>query len=424
MDKLFIVFICVVILAFAIIPLLAVKNIDKSDDSESGSKKRNRPARRKKSRDSVNAKVSPVRKVSGASGDEAYDPIGIIEFDTGSGTDKSIVVDEDIDSFIVTGSLNGNVVSGFDYSNSKDKVFHDCRVVKKSAVSSFYKDYTETKYFYKDTPVQYVERDGKPTIEVYDGSVTFLKGFSVAKHGGNGKDYKVYYKHIDPDDPDFRKETEHFHEDLTVDTYGLTSGMTEKEYEDTLIRYLLDKITRAGSKNDAIRRLLLGIYGFRFPGDGLFTDIEVVFDKIIPLRYRQLEENSVSRSNFRRDLLSAISSGYKTVGCKYGYTLVDGDRTIEPSFEYSYYICLVLHLMLLKYHKAGVRPYCELDLSNVWSRLEEGFKRYAPSDNHNPVYHRDVCLCEDLGAFTIEALKKLLYFKHFDKSENAKNVTE
>lgn len=423
MDKLFIIFICVVIMAFAIIPLLTVKNIDKTDDSEQGSGKRVRSAKRKKNGDSVNAKVTPVRVVSGASGDETFDHIGIIEFDTEYGSDKSIVVDEDIDSYIVTGSLNGISVSGFDYSNSKDNVFHNCRVVKKSAVRSFYKDYTEIKYFYKNLPVQYVERDGKPTIEVYDGPVAYLKEFSVARHGGNGKDYKVYYKNIDPGDPDFRKETEHYHEDLTVDTYGLVPGMGGKEYEDILIRYLIDRITKYGSQ-DAVRRLVLGIYGYRFPDDGLFTDIEAVFEKVIPLRYRQLEENSVSRGNFRRDLLSAIISGYRTVGCKFGYTLVDGDRMVEPSSEYSYYICLVLHLMLMKYHKAGVRPYSELDLSNVWSKLEDGFRRYAPSENHNPVYHRDVLLCEDLGAFTIEALKKLIYFKKFDKSGDAKSVTE
>ncbi len=332
MDKLFIIFICVVIMAFAIIPLLTVKNIDKTDDSEQGFGKRVRSAKRKKNGDSVNAKVTPVRVVSGASGDETFDHIGIIEFDTEYGSDKSIVVDEDIDSYIVTGSLNGVSVNGFDYSNSKDNVFHNCRVVKKSAVKSFYKDYTEIKYFYKDRPVQYVERDGKPTIEVYDGPVAYLKEFSVARHGGNGKDYKVYYKNIDPDDPEFRKETEHYHEDLTVDTYGLVPGMGRKEYEDILIRYLIDRITKYGSQ-DAVRRLVLGIYGYRFPDDGLFTDIEAVFEKVIPLRYRQLEENSVSRGNFRRDLLSAIISGYRTVGCKYGYTLVDGDRMVEPSSE-------------------------------------------------------------------------------------------
>ncbi len=424
MDKLFIVFICVVIMAFAIVPLLAVKNIDRSGDRTPESKGRIKSSRRKKNKDSVNAKVAPVRRVSGASGEETYDYIGTIEFETDLGRDKSVVVDEDIDSFIVTGSLNGNPVTGFDFSNEKDVVFHNCRVVRKSDVTSFYKDYTETKYFYKDHPVQYSEHDGKPVIEVYDGSVAFLKEFSVSERGVNGRNYKAYYKQMDPGDPDFRTESEHYHEDLTVDNYGLAPGMSRKEYEEALSKYLLDKITRSGAKKDAIKRLILGIYGYRFPDDGLFTDIETVFDKIIPARYRQLEENSVSRSNFRRELLSAVSSGYMTVGCKYGYTLVDGDRTVEPSWEYSYYICLVLHLMLLKYHKAGKRPYVELDLSNVWSRLEEGFKRYAPSENHNPVYHKDVCLCEDLGEFTIEALKKLVYFRQFDKSENAKNVTE
>ena len=423
MDKLLYLFVCVVIFALAIIPLFASKTIDSPDVP--GNRTRNRStSRRKRSRESVNAKVSPVRKVTGASGDENQDYIGTLEFDTGFIVDKSFVVDEDIDTFIVTGSLNGVSVSGFDYSNSKGTVYHDCRVISKSSVTSFYKDYSETQYFYKGRPVQYTERDGNPTIEVYDGPVSYLKEFLASDRTVNGKYYKVYFKQIDPDDPNFTEKTEHHHEDLEINTYGLTPETGINEYNQILYNYLLEKIKRSGSKPDAIRRLVLGTYGYRFPDDELFTDIETVFDKIIPARYRQLDERSVSRSNFRRDLLIAITSGYKTVGCNYGYTIVDGDRSIEPSFEYSYYICLILHLMLLKYHKAGRRPYVELDLSDVWSRLEDGFKMYAPTENHNPVYHRDVCICEDLGAFTIEALTKLIYFKKFDKSENAKNATE
>jgi hypothetical protein len=424
MNNLFIVFIFVVIFALAILPILAVKSNNLSENNAHRSGNRGNSPRRKRNRDSVNAKVAPVRKVTGASGDEDYDYIGTIEFDTGFLVDKSVVVDEDIDSFIVTGSLTGVSVSGFDYSNTKGTVFHDCRVISKSAVTAFYKDYSETQYFYKNRPVQVTEHEGILIIEVYDGPVAYLKEFSVTDRAVNGKHFKVYYKEIESDDPNFKEETKHFHEDLTVDTYGITPETRAGEYNESLTKYLLEKIKRSGSKPDAIRRLVLGTYGYRFPDDELFTDIETVFDKIIPARYRQLDERSVSRSNFRRDLLIAITSGYKTVGCNYGYTIVDGDRSIEPSFEYSYYICLILHLMLLKYHKAGRRPYVELDLSDVWSRLEDGFKMYAPTENHNPVYHRDVCICEDLGAFTIEALTKLIYFKKFDKSENAKNATE
>ena len=417
MDKLFYVFVCVAILSLAIIPLFAGKTMDKPDAPGNRSRSRNGSSRRKRSRDSVNAKVAPVRKVTGASGDDAYDYIGTIEFDTGFLVDKSFVVDEDIDSFIVTGSQTGVSVSGFDYSCSKGIVFHDCRIISKSSVTAFYKDYSETQYFYKNRPVQCTEHEGMRIIEVYDGPVAYLKEFSVTDRSVNGKHFKVYYKEIEPYDPNFREETEHHHEDLEINTYGLTPETGVREYNEILTKYLLEKIKRSGSKPDAIRRLVLGTYGYRFPDDELFTDIETVFDKIIPARYRQLDERSVSRSNFRRDLLIAITSGYKTVGCNYGYTIVDGDRSIEPSFEYSYYICLILHLMLLKYHKAGRRPYVELDLSDVWSRLEDGFKMYAPTENHNPVYHRDICLCEDLGEFTIEALKKLIYFKQFDKSE-------
>ena len=417
MDKLFYIFICVAILALAVIPLFAGKNMENHDVPRNRSQSQSGSSRKKRSRDSVNAKVAPVRKVTGTSGDDTYDYIGTIEFDTGFLVDKSVVVDEDIDSFIITGSLTGVSVSGFDYSSSKGTVFHDCRIISKSAVTAFYKDYSETQYFYKNRPVQYTEHEGLGIIEVYDGPVAYLKEFSVTDRSVNGKHFKVYYKEIEPDDPNFREETQHFHEDLTVDTYGLTPETNAREYNEILTQYLLEKIKRSGSKTDAIRRLVLGTYGYRFPNDELFTDIDTVFDKVIPARYRQLDEKSVSRSNFRRDLLIAITSGYKTVGCEYGYTIVDVDRSIEPSFEYSYYICLILHLMLLKYHKAGRRPYIELDLSDVWSRLEDGFKRYAPDENHNPVYHKDVCICDDLGTFTIEALKQLIYFKQFDKSE-------
>ena len=419
MDKLFYVFVCVAILALAVIPLFAGKTMENPDASRKRSGSRGASSKKKRGGDSVNAKVAPVRKATGASGDDAYDYIGTIEFDTGFLTDKSLVVDEDIDSFIVTGSLTGVSVRGFDYSNSKGTVFHDCRIISKSMVTAFYKDYSETQYFYKNRPVQCTDHEGVHVIELYDGPVAYLKEFSVTDRTVNGKHFKVYYKEIEPYDPDFREQTEHHHEDFEINTYGLTPETGVREYKEILTEYLLEKIKRSGSKPDSIRRLVLGTYGYRFPDDELFTDIETVFDKVIPARYRQLEENSISRSNFRRDLLIAITSGYKTVGCNYGYTIVDGDRSIEPSFEYSYYICLLLHLMLLKYHKAGRRPYVELDLSHVWSRLEDGFKLYAPDQNHNPVYHKDICICDDLGAFTIEALKQLIYFKRFDKSENA-----
>ncbi|MBO4911077.1 MAG: hypothetical protein J5476_17550 [Lachnospiraceae bacterium] len=419
MNNLFFLFIFVVVVAFAIIPLMAVKGGAGSKDDPLGTGRRSSGKRthRKKSKDRVSVKVSSVRKSKDGTDSGSK---GIIEFRIESGTDRATVVDEDIDSFIVTGSLEGMPVSGFDYSNQKDLVYHDCRMIKKSEVSSYYKDCIETKYFYKDQPVQIAERDGQTFAEVYEGPASYLREFSVMDMGGNGR---KYYKRIDEDDPDLKTQEEHIREELIVDTYGVTPEMSKKEYEDALVKYLTDRITRSGMKKDTLVRLLLGIYGYRFPDDGLFTDIETVFEKVIPLRYKQLGDNAVSRSNFRRELITAISVGYRLVGCRYGYTLVDDGRVITPSPEYSLYICLVLHLMLMRYHKEGKRPYCELDLSGVWKKLEESIKKDGLAENHNPVYHGDVLLCEDLGAFTIEALKKLVYFKQFDKSGDDKNGT-
>ena len=427
MEKLFAIFICVALLAFLIVPLLAVKNSGKSDDDEGGAGRRSKgrkTSRRKRGKDSVSAKVKPVRKTAGQNGAESTYHLGIAEYETSDGTDKSYVVDEDIDSFIVTGSLSGRSAGGFEYSNRRDVIYPDCCVIKKTAVKSYYKDLSETKYFYKGQPVQYVEKAGETTIEVYDGPASFLKEFSSMEMGGGGKSFKKYFKAIDPEDPDLRKETEHINEALSINTYGLEPGLGKKEYEEILVRYLTEKMAGSGAGKDGLRRLLLGIYGYRFPDDGLFTNIDIVFDRVIPLRYRQLDDNSKSRANFRGELINAIMTGYRMVGCKYGYTLVDDNRSITPSPEYSYYICLVLHLMLMKYHKAGKRPYVELDLSNVWSRLEEGVKKINPLDDHNPVYHGEYMLCENLGEFTMEALKKLVYFKQFEKEKIDKNVTE
>lgn len=410
MNNLFFLFIFVVIVAFAVIPLMAVKGGDysASDAGKSGGKR----SSGKKNKDRVSAKVSSVRKSAGEN-DSGY--IGIIEFNTENGSDKGNVVDEDIDSFIVTGSLEGRHVSGFDYSNKKDRVYHDCRMIKKSDVTAYYKEYTETKYFYKDRPVQIAERDGQTFAEVYDGPASFLSEFSVMDMGANGK---KYFRQISGDDPDLRTQEEHLREALTVDTYGVNPDMSKTEYEDALVRYLTDRITRSGMKNDNLIRLLLGIYGYRFPDDGLFTDIETVFERVIPLRYKQLEDNAVSRSNFRHELITAITVGYRLVGCRHGYTLVDEGRIITPSPEYSLYICLVLHLMLLKYHQKGMSPYSELDLSGIWKKLEESLRRSGLAEDHNPVYHGDVLLCDDLGAFIIEALKKLVYFRRFSKGDD------
>ena len=412
MGSLFILFVFVTIFAFAVIPLMAVKSADLSEGS--GRTSGSNTSRKKKSKDKVSAKVSSVRNPKD---EDVAEYLGIIEFQTEGGRDKAPVVDEDIDSFIVSGSLMGAPVQGFDYSNKKDLVYNNCHVVKKADVTSFYKEYTESKYFYKNQPVHFVEKNGKSCIEVYGGQPSFLKDFSVMDMGGNGK---KYYRYIDESDPDFRIETEHSREDLPVNTYGLQPGLSDMQYKEVLVDYLTDKLTKSGMKKDTLYRLLLGIYGYRLPNDGLFTDIESVFDKVIPRRYRQLDENSVSRSNFRRELINAITLGYKSVGCANGFTLVDHGMIVPPSREYSYYICIVLHLMLLKYHQQGKLPYRELDLSCVWKRLENGLKEACIIENHNPVYHGDVLLCGDISQFTIEALKKLIYFRQFDKSDDDK----
>ena len=401
-------FVVVVIFAFAVVPLLVARGVESSEGKASGTYS----TRKKMNKDKVSAKVSSVRDDKN---DSESEYLGIIEFVTEYGADKASVVDEDIDSYIVTGSLNGGSVKGFDYSNKKELVYHDCRVVKKSDVTAFYKEYKESKYYYKNQPVQFVERNGQSFIEAYEGQPSFLKDFSVMEMGGNGK---KYYKQIEADDPDFRIETERSKEDLKIIKYGVEPDMNSREYKEAVVDYLVNRLTKSGMKKDNLKRLVLGTYGYRIPDDGLFTDIETVFEKVIPLRYRQIEDNVLSASNFRRELVNAISNGYKSVGCYNGYTIVDNNRTIIPTREYSDYICLVLHLMLLKYHQAGKKPYCECDLSTVWKRLEESLKNECIIENHNSVYHGNVLLCGDLSQFAIEALKKLIYFRQFDRSDD------
>lgn len=401
-------FVVVVIFAFAVVPLLVARGVESSEGKASGTYS----TRKKKNKDKVSAKVSSVRDDKN---DSESEYLGIIEFVTEYGADKASVVDEDIDSYIVTGSLNGGSVKGFDYSNKKELVYHDCRVVKKSDVTAFYKEYIESKYYYKNQPVQFVERNGQSFIEAYEGQPSFLKDFSVMEMGGNGK---KYYKQIEADDPDFRIETERSKEDLKIIKYGVEPDMNSREYKEAVVDYLVNRLTKSGMKKDNLKRLVLGTYGYRIPDDGLFTDIETVFEKVIPLRYRQIEDNVLSASNFRRELVNAISNGYKSVGCYNGYTIVDNNRMIIPTREYSDYICLVLHLMLLKYHQAGKKPYCECDLSTVWKRLEESLKNECIIENHNSVYHGNVLLCGDLSQFAIEALKKLIYFRQFDRSDD------
>ena len=401
-------FVVVVIFAFAVVPLLVARGVESSEGKASGTYS----TRKKMNKDKVSAKVSSVRDDKN---DSESEYLGIIEFVTEYGADKASVVDEDIDSYIVTGSLNGGSVKGFDYSNKKELVYHDCRVVKKSDVTAFYKEYKESKYYYKNQPVQFVERNGQSFIEAYEGQPSFLKDFSVMEMGGNGK---KYYKQIEADDPDFRIETERSKEDLKIIKYGVEPDMNSREYKEAVVDYLVNRLTKSGMKKDNLKRLVLGTYGYRIPDDGLFTDIETVFEKVIPLRYRQIEDNVLSASNFRRELVNAISNGYKSVGCYNGYTIVDNNRMIIPTREYSDYICLVLHLMLLKYHQAGKKPYCECDLSTVWKRLEESMKNECIIENHNSVYHGNVLLCGDLSQFAIEALKKLIYFRQFDRSDD------
>ena len=424
MEKLFAVFIIVALLALMIVPLLAVKNIDKTHDVMYGTGKgKKRFSRRRKNKDTVKPKIAGVRKTSDGTTLDNTIYRGTVEFVDGNISRKAVVIDEAIDSFIVSGNPKGNESGGFDYPTTNTSYAPDCRYVKKSAVTAYYKDYTEYQYSYKGQPVQFIERNGKTYIEAYEVSSDIRSEFTAMELGSHGNNYTKYRKDIAPDDPGLvREEAEHYHEDLTVDTYGLYEGMDKAEYDEALIGYLAKKInTTPLAKEAGIRKLIIGAYGYRFPCENFYTDPEVVMGRIIPLSYGRPD---INKKTFNRELISSIIYSHRGPHIRRGILCVSEYGVDVFSKEYSYYMCLVYHLLLMKYHKSGKKPYISLDLSNVWHWLEDEANREKVLEKHVPVYYRDKLICEDLAEFTAEAFKELVYFKQFEKEKIAKSAKE
>ncbi len=178
----------------------------------------------------------------------------------------------------------------------------------------------------------------------------------------------------------------------------------------------MEKVFSPGFDSNTFYALLIGCYGYRLPHDLLSTDIDTVFEHVIPCFYSEKKgDGPYAGSNIRRDLLQAICHGQRTFVkdfFKEIFIILNGKEEF-PSPEYSHYMFLRFHLKLMEMLQKGVEPYTELELDRVMANLEK--KCSAFLENHAPALWNGKQVCEDIGAYTGEALEKLSYFKQFAK---------
>ncbi len=342
---------------------------------------------------------------------------------TNSGTEKYKVVAEDFDSFVVAG-IDKPVENGFLYTN-RYETEASCMIIKKDQVDEYYNEWEDTYDLYKGIRVDCYEEDGKVEIEVSDVPEELEKEFTREEYldyarGDNYPPFNSvrYLKTVDADDPDLKMEVcELCHKNLEVNNYGIVPGISSTDYDRLHMEYLADMLDKSDSgNNDPIYRLFLGCYGFAYPGENGLQDLDVIFEKIIPLAYQKLvdEGTPYGAKNFirelgqcafrRRIILEFNKDDIYTV-------LMDGKKAELPD-EYIYYSYLQRALKIKKYHEAGMTPYNILDLTNVWYWFDKECSDYL--ENTNPVVFNGLTLCDNLGEYVKNIRGEMEYYRQFD----------
>lgn len=352
----------------------------------------------------------------------------IIEVDTGNQIEKYEYVSEDIDTYIVSSddidlSHEGFIIRQRQYDNSIIK--KKCKLVKKEDVKSHYSDWNETRTYFCGISCSYKEMDGFIRISALTIPDELISEFTYEEYMQDRGDQfppiksHRYYKDISYDDARLQRDViEKKHRDYIIDAHGITKEMSEHERKQLTIEYLIDKF---GNGNLAIddfgqfSALLFGSYGYRIPDRLYSTDLDAVFDRVLPCAYELYSSGGpYAGSNFLGALGSVIVNGYwhlNSVG-QFATNLfwIEDGKTIHPSEDYAFFMNIQLHLKLMDKHQEY--PYTLLNLKNIYHWLNRRYDKYLT--RHNPVYWNNKIVCNDLSNYVKCAMKKLVYFKQFD----------
>lgn len=262
--------------------------------------------------------------------------------------------------------------------------------------------------------------DGRVCVAIYNKPTEYADEFTYEEFDvDRGTEFPPlrshrYYTIVDADDKRLKRDViTHKHVDYAVNHYGISHGMDSLERTDALLKYLEDKTAKGGiNDTERIYSLLLGCYGFKIPDERLSTNIDLVFNRIIPNAYKtRKKEAGCSGEIFRDNLIRAIAHGYRSYeGEK---VVFENGKKQYVSKNYQYYMCLQFHLKLKELHEKGTEPYTDLDIRNVSYWLEEKCNEFM--DKHEPVSWNQNVVCEDIGNFTKWAIKELEYFKRFER---------
>ncbi len=336
----------------------------------------------------------------------------IVEIKTNSGIKRYSFVDSDIDTVMVR-SMDGSEISdGFHIiyrHNSAWKEEMICKIVRKADVAALYSDRDKTEEFFGSMDACFHEKNGCIKVEVHKPT-EFEDEFTYEEYmvdrGGNPPPVQLsrYYLLVDKDDKRLKTITTYIHTDHIIDV--LPSNISEHELKEKAVQFVVQKLLCDVIDARKLYSLLMGCYGYRIPHKLLSTDIDLVFEKVIPDIYSEYKtQGKYAGQNFCRNLLKAIVYEKWFIG----ENIIIQDGIMEsPSPEYRFFMKLQFHLKLKELHKKGIMPYTELDLKDAIHKLEEGCTAYF--DKHIAVLWNQNVVCEDIGKYAERAIAQLSYF--------------
>lgn len=373
--------------------------------------------------------------------------MSIIEIETGTQIEKYEYVSENFDTYIVSSddidlSQEGFVLKKrdffYDRSMAEKESIYDglplrvtpynmnivdikCKLVKKEDVIRYYDDWEASHSYFCGTDCTYHEMDGFIRIEPLEEPQGLINEFTYEEYYSYRGDqhpplkHHRYYKDISYDNVKFQRDViTKSHRDYAVNLNGITKDMNEEERKRLLIEYLIKKVNKRGS--DGLRPLLLGSYDYKIPDKLYATDLDSVFDIVLPRAFELCSTGDYSRNKYQIDLMNGIVNSHWSFDRKGEFAsdmlwFEDG-KIIYPSKDYAYFMNIQLHLRLMDKYKKQEYPYTLLDLKNVYHWLEQSYDKYLT--RHIPVYWNNKVVCDDLGNYVKKAKKKLKYFKRFN----------
>lgn len=335
----------------------------------------------------------------------------IVEIKTNSGIERYSFVDSDIDTIMVRSIDDSEISDGFHIiyrHNSAWKEEMSCKIVKKADISAHYSDRDKTEKLFGSMDACFYENNGRIRVEVHKPT-EFEEEFTYEEYMVDRDNYppvqlRRYYLLVDKDDKRLKTITTHIHTDHKIDV--LPSNISEHELKEKAVQFVVQKLLSKEIDSRELYSLFMGCYGYRIPNKLLSTDIDLVFEKVIPDLYSEYKtQGKYAGQNFRRNLLKAIAYENWFIG----ENIIIHDGIIEsPSSEYRFFMKLQFHLKLSELHKKGITPYTELDLKDAIHKLNEECISYF--DKHIAVLWEHNVVCEDIGKYAEMANAKLSCF--------------